>query len=425
MVLTKRQKTQLDSAVYEYLHLSGHPELAEKFVEEVKLSGVTPPPVRDDPLQSKVTGLLEKKWTTILRLSKKKSELEARVRSLEAEVAELQASGGGGRIRRTRDASNSLPQQPPAHVLKGHRDTVTSVAFHPVFTLMASSSDDATIKIWDYETGKFEKTLKGHTDVVQKVAFSMPNEDGESLLASCAADLTIKLWETHEFACIKTLKGHEHNISGVCFVPGGDFLLSASRDKSIRLWEITTGYCKQTLMGHTEWVRDVVTDDQGKLAASCSNDKTIRLWSLDNNSCVGTLRGHSHVVESVCFTPGSFRLVGPQPPKEAVGGKFLISASRDKTVRIWDLTNLSCAMMLSGHDNWVRGVVCHPNGSYVLSVSDDKSIRVWDVSQKRCIKTIEEAHAHFVSSVALLENAAQPVLATGSVDQTIRLWNMG
>jgi platelet-activating factor acetylhydrolase IB subunit alpha len=157
---------------------------------------------------------------------------------------------------------------------------------------MASSSEDATIKLWDYETGKFEKTLKGHTDVVQKVAFSLPNEDGESLLASCAADLTIKLWETNEFACIKTLKGdcvclslyvcvllfglyfglplcvlvrrvhcvafscvlltlcrpspllvigHEHNISGVCFLPGGDFLLSASRDKSIRLWEITTG----------------------------------------------------------------------------------------------------------------------------------------------------------------------------------------
>jgi WD40 repeat protein len=72
---------------------------------------------------------------------------------------------------------------------------------------MASSSEDATIKLWDYETGKFEKTLKGHTDVVQKVAFSLPNEDGESLLASCAADLTIKLWETNEFACIKTLKG--------------------------------------------------------------------------------------------------------------------------------------------------------------------------------------------------------------------------
>jgi WD40 repeat protein len=49
----------------------------------------------------------------------------------------------------------------------GHRAPVTRVLFHPIFSLMISASEDATVKIWDFETGDFERTLKGHTDSVQ------------------------------------------------------------------------------------------------------------------------------------------------------------------------------------------------------------------------------------------------------------------
>lgn len=45
------------------------------------------------------------------------------------------------------------------------------VVFHPVFSVFVSSSEDATIKVWDFETGDFERTLKGHTDSVQDVTF--------------------------------------------------------------------------------------------------------------------------------------------------------------------------------------------------------------------------------------------------------------
>lgn len=68
---------------------------------------------------------------------------------------------------------------------------------------MVSSSEDATIKIWDYETGDFERTLKGHTDAVQDLAFDHTGK----ILASCSADLTIRLWDFQGFECIKTLHG--------------------------------------------------------------------------------------------------------------------------------------------------------------------------------------------------------------------------
>lgn len=54
--------------------------------------------------------------------------------------------------------------------------------------------------------------------------------------------------------------------------------------------------------------------------------------------------------------------------------------------------------MLNGHDNWVRGIVFHPGGKYLISASDDRTIRCWDIRNKRCLKTIN-AHQHFCTSV--------------------------
>jgi len=57
-----------------------------------------------------------------------------------------------------------------------------------------------------------------------------------------------------------------------------------------------------------------------------------------------------------------------------------------------------CLFTLVGHDNWVRGVVFHPGGKFIVSASDDKSLRVWDTRNKRCMKTLE-AHQHFCTSL--------------------------
>jgi len=79
-------------------------------------------------------------------------------------------------------------------------------------------------------------------------------------------------------------------------------------------------------------------------------------------------------------------------------GPFLISGSRDKTIKAWDVSVGACLFTLIGHDNWVRGVAWHPGGKYIISASDDKTIRVWDVVNKRCFKTLE-AHSHFCTTI--------------------------
>ena len=66
-----------------------------------------------------------------------------------------------------RNSIDWLPRAPARHTLTGHRAPITKVAFHPLYNVIASASEDSSIKIWDWETGESERTLKAHTKAVQ------------------------------------------------------------------------------------------------------------------------------------------------------------------------------------------------------------------------------------------------------------------
>jgi platelet-activating factor acetylhydrolase IB subunit alpha len=276
------------------------------------------------------------------------------------------------------------------------------VAFHPIFSSLASGSEDSTIKIWDWEMGELERTVKGHTKAVLDVDYGGPR--GNTMLASCSSDLTIKLWDpANEYNNIRTLPGHEHSVSAVRFIPSGNYLVSASRDKTLRIWDITTGYCINTLRGHVEWVRDVCPSPDGKFLFSTSDDYSARLWDISstNPETKVTFIGHEHYVICCTLAPQTAythlaAIAGLKKPPVG-SAEFMATGSRDKTIRLWNAQG-TCIKTLVGHDNWVRGLVFHPGGKYLLSVSDDKTLRCWDLTQDgRCVRTLKDAHGHFVT----------------------------
>ncbi|XP_010794921.1 lissencephaly-1 homolog A [Notothenia coriiceps] len=346
---------------------------------------------QNEELDKKYAGLLEKKWTSVIRLQKKPQRVDP------TPAREIPPLSG--------------PPQVPSPV----SSSTQSFSCHGVLLLRTQQ-----IKVWDYETGDFERTLKGHTDSVQDISFDQTGK----LLASCSADMTIKLWDFQGFECIRTMHGHDHNVSSVAIMPNGDHIVSASRDKTIKMWEVATGYCVKTFTGHREWVRMVRPHQDGTLIASCSNDQTVRVWAVASKDCKAELREHEHVVECISWAPESAHptiqeATGSETKKSGKPGPFLLSGSRDKTIKMWDVSIGMCLMTLVGHDNWVRGILFHPGGKFIVTCADDKTLRIWDYKNKRCMKTLG-AHEHFVTSLDF--HKAAPYVVTGSVDQTVKVW---
>ncbi|KAF5128175.1 Nuclear distribution protein PAC1 [Metarhizium anisopliae] len=464
--LPTRQAEELHKSIIAYLSANNLPKSAAALREEVGLGE----DVFDVATEKKYETLLEKKWTSIVRLQKKIMDLESRNTSLQSELDNATPSSLS---KRKQDPTSWLPRKPSRHTLESHRGMLNCIAFHPRFSSIASGSDDCTIKIWDWELGELEQTIKGHTRAVKGLDYGGPR--GATLLASCSSDLTIKLWDpSDQYKNIRTLSGHDHSVSAVRFISSGsggsqssaNLLVSASADKTLRIWDTATGYCLKALRGHVDWVRDVCPSGDGQFIVSAGSDHTARLWdiSVPNPENKITFIGHENAVGCCTFAPPSAyvhlaSMAGlKKPPPANSSAEFLATGSRDKTIKLWDGRGI-CFKTLVGHDNWVSSLVFHPGGKYLLSCADDKTIRCWDLSQEgKCVKVLDEAHTHFVTCLRWapsiqkdggsvngngtqeqgsendggLKKSVGPagasdeqircVIATGSVDMTLRIW---
>ena len=148
--------------------------------------------------------------------------------------------------------------------------------------LLASASFDRTICLWS--KGEFKNRphytflgiLSGHAWAVLAIAFS-PNSN---VVATGSDDNTIKLWEVNTGQVISTLLGHSWSVVTLAFSADGETLISGSRDKIVKFWSVSTKQEVGTLSGHVDSVSTVAISPDAQLIASGSRDKTIKLWEL-------------------------------------------------------------------------------------------------------------------------------------------------
>ena len=317
------------------------------------------------------------------------------------------ASGSEDKTIKTWDARSgelqlSIDARGPGHERKGHTGIVYSVAFAPDGNMLASSSSDDTIKLWDARSGEVLRTLEGHTEGVDSVVFT---PDGNTL-ASGSDDKTIKLWNASSGELLRTLEGHTEGVDSVVFTPDGNTLASGSDDKTIKLWNASSGELLRTLEGHTKDITSVTFAPEGKTLASGSWDKTIKLWDARSGELLRTLEGHTSGVSSVAFAPD---------------GNTLASGSYDKTIKLWDARSGELLRTLEGHTSYVRSVAFAPDGNTLASGSWDNTIKLWDARSGELLQTLE-GHTDSVYSVAFAPDGN--TLASGGRDKTVKLWRV-
>jgi WD40 repeat protein/DNA-binding Xre family transcriptional regulator/DNA-binding HxlR family transcriptional regulator len=308
--------------------------------------------------------------------------------------------------------------------LEGYSNWVLSVAFSPDGQTLATGSEDKIVRLWDIDTGKCLKTLQGHTNLVSSVSFGFQNIDirkttqnitsdektrklqKSQILASGSDDATVKLWNVDTGECLKTLWGHSSWVNSVTFSPDGRILASGSHDQTVKLWDWHTGECLHTLEGHIQKVKTIAFSPDGTKLASGSDDNTIKLWDISTGICLQTFQGHDNWVLSVVFSPCT---------------DILASASGDQTIKLWNVSTGQCLQTFQGHTYRVRTIAFSPSGKTLLSGSDDQTVKLWDVSTDSSVKTFK-GHHKAVKSVAFSPNAL--IFVSCSEDETIKVWDI-
>ncbi|MBD2445855.1 hypothetical protein H6G76_01545 [Nostoc sp. FACHB-152] len=368
------------------------------------------------------------------------------------------------------------PKEIQAQTKRTHEDNVMSVAYNSEQKMLASASWDKKVQLWtlnSFDEPQFHKTLIGHNDYVWSVTFS---QDGKLLASSGTKnDKTVRLWNLENLdgsPIILTDEKIKDGISSVAFSPDCKILAAGVWDDqeqkndtvydTVFLWDLSQldkndweqGKLKNqkviSLPGHGQSITSIafLVDENKKILATASNDSTIRLWDLSqldwgkssSNAKYCVLKGHTKRVWSVAFHPTE---------------KILASGSDDTNIRLWNLKDLDQlnwrdidertpeddyekVVILSGyncHNYWVASVVFSHDGNTLASGSFDGTIRLWNIEtaskpdfdwQQKEYKVkpiVLRGHEQSVTSVVFITtNSGEKRLASGSYDNTVRLW---
>jgi len=167
--------------------------------------------------------------------------------------------------------------------IRAHDKDINSVTISPNDAVIASGSQDKTIRLWKSEDLTPMATLSGHKRGVWKVVFSPVDRT----LCSSSGDKTLRIWSMVDYSCLRTFEGHTASVLCCKFIAHGAQILSGSADGLVRLWDVRTGECVNTFDQHEDkiWTiavpnnkHSVGSDDGQMTFYSGGSDARILTW---------------------------------------------------------------------------------------------------------------------------------------------------
>ncbi len=246
--------------------------------------------------------------------------------------------------------------------LTGHSKYVNAVVFHPFDQVLASGSDDGNIILWQAEGAKPIKTIAAQPAGVKRLAIS---PDGQ-YIASAGGDFSIKIFQISDGKEIANLTGHNDEIHSLAFSPDGLYLASTGYDQTLKLWDVRTGsLVKSVEKAHLLWINTVAYTQDGEMLATAGDDKTVRLWNARDLTPIRTLRDFTAPLTALTFSfPDGFTLA---------------CATYDNKIIFKRTEDGSTVNVLEGHSAPVRAIGFDQTGKLFASASEDKTVKLWQI----------------------------------------------
>ncbi|KRY39251.1 Striatin-3, partial [Trichinella spiralis] len=331
--------------------------------------------------------------------------------------------------------------------LRGHFDSVRTIAFHPVDPVIVSASEDGTVKLWN----------------LQKALVScgpMYSTAGNSKSSS-----------SQDLEPVYTFRGHEGPVLCMCLSPTGDYCYTGGLDGTVRCWlmppptvdlydSFDKSYLPETLLGHDDAVWSVAFHSSDNRLVSASADGTLKLWEPSSTSPLLA----TYTSNSADGVPTSVDFVNADPQQAVAafrsGAAYVYDLETSKIVLSFEtsqdssssrssinqiLSHPTLPITITAHDDrvirffdnntgqMIDSVVAHldavtclaidPNGLYLLSGSHDGSLRLWNVDTKMCLQETTAHRKKFDASLhAVAFHASRPMIASAGADGLIKIF---